>query len=169
MFWFPILPPRSKVISLTIRRNGDHVNQFYKGGLRALNDPDAKHTAQTKIGSWLEPPTEGLDCNKDCCGVILNGDWCNQNCGGPTCRRGTHSEHFALRPRATERVAQVGGCVLPYVLPDYPSSGPASGMPEVVKWYDRDDSKTVNNNCNNPVIKLFGNSQPRSKYDSKYI
>ncbi|KAF2495331.1 hypothetical protein BU16DRAFT_618169 [Lophium mytilinum] len=149
--------------------NGDHVYQFYQGGLRALNDPNAKHSAQTKIESWLEPPTEGLDCNKDCCGLVLNGDWCNQNCGGPTCRRGTRSEHFALRPRATQSVAQVGGCAIPYVLPDYPSSGTASGMPEVVKWYDRDDSVNGNNNCNNPVINLFGNSQPGSNYDTEHV
>ncbi|KAL1600665.1 hypothetical protein SLS60_007053 [Paraconiothyrium brasiliense] len=158
-----------RVISLTIRRNGDHVYQFYQGGLRALNDPNAKHTAQTKIGSWLEPPTEGLNCNKDCCSMILNPDWCNQNCGGATCRRGTRSEHFALRPRATQSVAQVGGCALPYVLPDYPSSGTASGMQEVVKWYDRDDSVNGNNNCNNPRISLFGNSQPGTSYDTEHV
>jgi hypothetical protein len=152
-------------LSLMIHRNGDHVYQFYQGGLRALNDPNAKHTALTKIGSWLEPPTEGLDCSNDCCGTILNGDWCNQNCGGPTCRRGTRSEHLALRPRAIERVTKVDKCDISYVLPDYPSSGPASGMSEVVKWYDRDDSA----NCNNPVIRLFGDKRPGSKYDSKYI
>lgn len=158
-----------QVISLTIHRNGDHVYQYYQGGLRALNDPNAKHTAQTKIGSWLEPPTEGLDCSRDCCSLILNPDWCNKHCGGATCRRGARSEYFALQPRATQSVAQVGGCALPYILPDYPSSGTASSMPEIVKWYDRDDSMNGNNNCNNPVIKLFPNRQPRSDYDSKYI
>ncbi|KAH7083710.1 hypothetical protein FB567DRAFT_499132 [Paraphoma chrysanthemicola] len=149
--------------------NGDHVYQFYQGGLRALNDPTAKHAAQTKIGSWLEPPTEGLDCNRDCCGMVLNGVWCNQNCGGPTCRRGTRSEHFALRPRATQSVAQVGGCMIRYVLPDYPSSGTASGKPEVVKWYDRDNSVDGDNNCDNPLIKLFGNRQTGNSYDTEHV
>jgi hypothetical protein len=154
-----------QVVILKIYRNGDHVYQFYQGGLRALNDPNAKHTAQTRIGSWLEPPTEGLNCNNDCCSIILNGDWCNQNCGGPTCRRSIRSEHLALQPRAIERVATVDKCEVSYVLPDYPSSGSASGESEIVKWYDRDDSV----NCNNPVIRLFEDKRLGSNYDSKYI
>ncbi|RDW63247.1 hypothetical protein BP6252_10792 [Coleophoma cylindrospora] len=149
--------------------NGDHVYQFYEGGLRPLNDPNAKHTAQTTIGSWLEPPTEGLNCGRDCCGMILNLDWCITNCGGATCRRGSLSEQFALRPRATQSVAQVGGCAIPYVLPDYPSSGTASSMQEVVKWYDRNDMVNGNNNCDNPVITLFGNSQSGSNYDTEHV
>lgn len=166
---FEFLSCRStQLISLTTHRNGDHAYQFYQGGLRALNDPNAKHTAQAKIGSWLEPPTEGLDCDKDCCSMILNGDWCNQNCGGTTCRRGERSEHFALQPRATEQVNKVGGCALPYVLPNYPSAGAAAKISEIVKWYDRDDSVDGDNNCNNPRIKLFDSRLPGGTYDSMY-
>ena len=158
----------SRLTSLTKHRNGDHVYQFYQGGLRALNDPNAKHTAQEKIESWLEPPTEGLDCHKDCCGMILNGDWCNHNCGGTTCRRGARSEHSILQPRATKEVKKVGGCEIPYVLPDYPSSGVAANKPEIVKWYDMDDSVDGDNNCNNPRIKLFGSPLPGKEYHSMY-
>ena len=41
-------------------------------------------------------------------------------------------------------------------------------MQEVVKWYDRNNTVNGNNTCDNPVINLFGNSQPGSNYDSEY-
>ncbi|RNJ52516.1 hypothetical protein D7B24_003364 [Verticillium nonalfalfae] len=159
--------------------NGDHVYQFYKAGVRQLNDPDAHHTKNNiNIDSYLMPPTDGLSCGKDCQGFIPNPQWCQDNCGAKRFARGRRWASSSNNPgsapvlfaRATETVNTVGGCNLKYVLPDYPSSGTAENNAAVKKFYDRDDTNNGNgNNCDNPVLtgpvaKVNGHS-----YDTEHV
>ncbi|KAK7750553.1 hypothetical protein SLS62_007529 [Diatrype stigma] len=154
--------------------NGNHVYQFHKAGARPLNDPDAHHTQSgMSLSSYLMPSTDGLNCEADCRGYIPNPQWCNDNCGLIERRgileRAASRSVGAITPRKTEGVTDVGGCKLSYVLPDYPSSGSAQSLSAVQKFYDRDDSVTGNNNCNNPrlvgpVAKVAGSS-----YDTEHV
>ncbi|CRK38099.1 hypothetical protein BN1723_004342 [Verticillium longisporum] len=159
--------------------NGNQVYQFYKAGVRQLNDPDAHHTKNNiNIDSYLMPPTDGLFCGKDCHGFIPNPQWCQDNCGARRFARGRHWASSSNNPgsapvlfaRATETVNTVGGCNLEYVIPDYPSSGTAENNAAVQKFYDRDDTDNGNgNNCDNPVLtgpvaKVNGHS-----YDTEHV
>ncbi|KAK6193972.1 hypothetical protein LQW54_011901 [Pestalotiopsis sp. IQ-011] len=151
--------------------NGDHVYQFYEAGVRSLNDPAAHHTQNAvSLGSYLEPTTDGLSCGSDCCGYVPNGDWCIQNCDG-TCKRGNRwtSNSRDILPRGVENVATVGGCKLPYTLPDYPSSEIASGILGVQKYYDRDDTISGSNNCDNPRLTGPGPRKANSNYDTEHV
>lgn len=152
--------------------NGDHVYQFYQAGVRSLNDPAAHHTQNgVSFGSYLEPTTENLSCDTDCCGYIPNGDWCIQNCGG-ICKRGNRrtSTSRDILSRNVENVAgPVRDCALPYTLPDYPSAGKAEGMNEVQKYYDLDDTISGSNNCDNPRLTGPDPKKPNSDYHSKYL
>lgn len=148
--------------------NGDHVYQFYAAGLRSLNDPYSHHAQNgLSLGTYLMPSTEGLSCINDCHGFVPNPDWCNKNCGGVNLRRRNRSLSLVLLSRSTENVAQVGNCALPYQLPDYPSAGEAATLPGVQKYYDRDDSISGNNNCNNPRLAGPVPAVRNSLYNSK--
>ncbi|CAJ2513529.1 Uu.00g016480.m01.CDS01 [Anthostomella pinea] len=154
--------------------NGDHVYQYYEGGVRALYDQNEKHSP---IGSFLEPPTEGLSCDTDCCGAVPNPDWCNANCGGTTCKRGDRYSSpvkatktppvkaTTLERRAKEVVTEVGGCPISYTLPNYPAAASAAKSAAVQKWYDEDKSVS----CDNPTLSHFTSPPSGSKWNTEHV
>ncbi|KAK0713053.1 hypothetical protein B0T26DRAFT_716196 [Lasiosphaeria miniovina] len=152
--------------------NGDHVFQYYGAGLRPLNDPTSYYGQKGKfITNYLMPVANGKTCYNKCCVVNIrvgSSDWCKQNCGVPFCGRPTKARPVpAISARRTEKVAGVGGCDLPYILPDCPSSGDAEKIGAVQKFYDRDDTPVGNNNCNNPRLAGPAAKKAGSVYDSE--
>jgi len=111
-----------EVATLIVPRNGNHVYQFYEGGVRPLNDGNAKNNFKlTKFLGWS---TGGLTCEKDCHGFVPSPDWCNANCQrskrNVVPEKSTFSAHRSadnfLQPRAPVK------CDIPFEFPDYPET-----------------------------------------------
>lgn len=168
-------------------RNGDHMYQFYEGGVRPLNDGSAKNNF--KLTNWLGASTVGLTCQKDCVGFIPNPDWCNSNCPRSkrhiepskstfSARRNTLS---ALQGRETKK-AKCGSLEILMDFPNYPSTAKevnaAHGEPlrsagtyrDITNngWWDYTDTAFASGMCYR-MLRETNTRSPGKEYATEHI
>jgi hypothetical protein len=112
---------------LNVTRNGNHAYQFYAGGVRPLNDGNAKNNF--KLTSWLGWSTVGLTCANDCHGFIKNSEWCQTSCQSSkrhvSPKKGTFSSRRSA-PRYLQRRTK-DKCGISYDFPGYPETTKGDG------------------------------------------